>query len=124
MSSGVNRLEGSQFDTKLVHIGVHSDVLNPRKREHYVSGLPNNGKTLLPSICDALNPISSKSAEADLIRKEIAVCNTVFASTRESNPTPAQPPASESNEPTSSRAPDSTRDSRQRARWARSSNRQ
>ncbi|KAF9787539.1 hypothetical protein SFRURICE_020705, partial [Spodoptera frugiperda] len=47
-----------------------------------------------------------------------AVCNTVFASTRESNPTPAQPPASESNEPTSSRAPDSTRDSRQRARWA------
>ncbi|KAF9818184.1 hypothetical protein SFRURICE_003925 [Spodoptera frugiperda] len=25
-----------------------------------------------------------------------AVCNTVFASTRESNPTPAQPPASES----------------------------
>ncbi|KAF9814492.1 hypothetical protein SFRURICE_000219, partial [Spodoptera frugiperda] len=29
-----------------------------------------------------------------------AVCNTVFASTRESNPTPAQPPASESNEPT------------------------
>ncbi|KAF9802002.1 hypothetical protein SFRURICE_004253 [Spodoptera frugiperda] len=53
-----------------------------------------------------------------------AVCNTVFASTRESNPTPAQPPASESNEPTSSRAPDSTRDSRQRARWARSSNRQ
>ncbi|KAF9811569.1 hypothetical protein SFRURICE_017029 [Spodoptera frugiperda] len=53
-----------------------------------------------------------------------AVCDTVFASTRESNPTPAQPPASESNEPTSSRAPDSTRDSRQRARWARSSNRQ
>ncbi|KAF9822951.1 hypothetical protein SFRURICE_018125 [Spodoptera frugiperda] len=47
-----------------------------------------------------------------------AVCDTVFASTRESNPTPAQPPASESNEPTSSRAPDSTRDSRQRARWA------
>ncbi|KAF9797084.1 hypothetical protein SFRURICE_012958, partial [Spodoptera frugiperda] len=53
-----------------------------------------------------------------------AVCNTVFASTRESNPTPTQPPAGESNEPTSSRAPDSTRDSRQRARWARSSNRQ
>ncbi|KAF9808899.1 hypothetical protein SFRURICE_000945 [Spodoptera frugiperda] len=53
-----------------------------------------------------------------------AVCDTVFASTRESNPTPAQPPASESNEPTSSRAPDSTRDSRQRARWARGSNRQ
>ncbi|KAF9807252.1 hypothetical protein SFRURICE_002849 [Spodoptera frugiperda] len=35
-----------------------------------------------------------------------AVCNTVFASTRESNPTPTQPPANESNEPTSSRAPD------------------
>ncbi|KAF9793615.1 hypothetical protein SFRURICE_015772 [Spodoptera frugiperda] len=53
-----------------------------------------------------------------------AVCNTVFAPTRESNLTPAQPPANESNEPTSSRAPDSARDSRQRARWARSSNRQ
>ncbi|KAF9803749.1 hypothetical protein SFRURICE_012048 [Spodoptera frugiperda] len=53
-----------------------------------------------------------------------AVCNTVFASTRESNLTPTQPPASESNEPTSSRAPDSTGESRQRARWARSSNRQ
>ncbi|KAF9817796.1 hypothetical protein SFRURICE_013529 [Spodoptera frugiperda] len=54
-----------------------------------------------------------------------AVCNTVFASTRVSNPTPTQPPANESNEPTSSsRPPDSTRDSRQRARWARSSNRQ
>ncbi|KAF9812937.1 hypothetical protein SFRURICE_016007, partial [Spodoptera frugiperda] len=35
-----------------------------------------------------------------------AVCNTVFAPTRESNLTPAQPPANESNEPTSSRAPD------------------
>uniref|UniRef100_A0A2H1W5G5 SFRICE_004760 n=1 Tax=Spodoptera frugiperda TaxID=7108 RepID=A0A2H1W5G5_SPOFR len=46
-----------------------------------------------------------------------------FAPTRESNLTPAQPPANESNEPTSSRAPDSARDSRQRARWARSSNR-
>ncbi|KAF9793893.1 hypothetical protein SFRURICE_007424 [Spodoptera frugiperda] len=32
-----------------------------------------------------------------------AVCNTVFAPTRESNLTPAQPPANESNEPTSSR---------------------
>ncbi|KAF9804428.1 hypothetical protein SFRURICE_014348 [Spodoptera frugiperda] len=53
-----------------------------------------------------------------------AVCSTVFAPTRESNLTPAQPPANESNEPTSSRAPDSARDSRQRARWARSSNRQ
>ncbi|KAF9823487.1 hypothetical protein SFRURICE_011340 [Spodoptera frugiperda] len=53
-----------------------------------------------------------------------AVCGTVFASTRESNLTPAQPPANESNEPTSSRAPDSARVSRQRARWARSSNRQ
>ncbi|KAF9787553.1 hypothetical protein SFRURICE_001605 [Spodoptera frugiperda] len=53
-----------------------------------------------------------------------AVCGTVFAPTRESNLTPAQPPANESNEPTSSRAPDSARDSRQRARWARSSNRQ
>ncbi|KAF9822499.1 hypothetical protein SFRURICE_006582 [Spodoptera frugiperda] len=50
-----------------------------------------------------------------------AVCNTVFASTRESNPTPTQPPTNESNEPTSSRAPDS---GRQRAWWARSSNRQ
>ncbi|KAF9823721.1 hypothetical protein SFRURICE_002088 [Spodoptera frugiperda] len=48
-----------------------------------------------------------------------AVCGTVFAPTRESNLTPAQPPANESNEPTSSRAPDSARDSRQRARWAR-----
>ncbi|KAF9823522.1 hypothetical protein SFRURICE_011375 [Spodoptera frugiperda] len=53
-----------------------------------------------------------------------AVCGTVFAPTRESNLTPAQPPANESNEPTSSRAPDSARDSRQRVRWARSSNRQ
>ncbi|KAF9798986.1 hypothetical protein SFRURICE_011625 [Spodoptera frugiperda] len=35
-----------------------------------------------------------------------AVCSTVFVSTRESNPTPTQPPANESNEPTSSRAPD------------------
>ncbi|KAF9823479.1 hypothetical protein SFRURICE_011332, partial [Spodoptera frugiperda] len=35
-----------------------------------------------------------------------AVCGTVFAPTRESNLTPAQPPANESNEPTSSRAPD------------------
>ncbi|XP_050563102.1 uncharacterized protein LOC126912847 [Spodoptera frugiperda] len=52
-----------------------------------------------------------------------AVCSTVFAPTRESNLTPAQP-ANESNEPTSSRAPDSARDSRQRARWARSSSRQ
>ncbi|KAF9794118.1 hypothetical protein SFRURICE_009495, partial [Spodoptera frugiperda] len=50
-----------------------------------------------------------------------AVCNNVFAPTRESNLTPAQPPANESNVPTSSRAPDSARDSRQRARWARSS---
>ncbi|KAF9823385.1 hypothetical protein SFRURICE_006598, partial [Spodoptera frugiperda] len=34
-----------------------------------------------------------------------AVCNTVFASTRVSNPTPTQPPANESNEPTSSSRP-------------------
>ncbi|KAF9802160.1 hypothetical protein SFRURICE_015200 [Spodoptera frugiperda] len=47
-----------------------------------------------------------------------------FSNLEESNLTPAQPPANESNEPTSSRAPDSARDSRQRARWARSSNRQ
>ncbi|KAF9794120.1 hypothetical protein SFRURICE_009497, partial [Spodoptera frugiperda] len=123
----IRSVKNRDTHTSAVSVLAREKYFVPRKvREAIeISRRPNfnrdGGWALPPAWKPSLQSASTYNVaglECDTVS---AVCSTVFAPTRESNLTPAQPPANESNEPTSSRAPDSARDSRQRARWARSS---
>ncbi|KAF9794236.1 hypothetical protein SFRURICE_009613 [Spodoptera frugiperda] len=93
---------GVRFDSRVGAKTVLHTVLTVRRPNFNRDG----GWALPPAWKPSLQSASTYNVaglECDTVS---AVCSTVFAPTRESNLTPAQPPANESNEPTSSRAPD------------------